>query len=513
MYPLSWFFKSLLLSVLVVLPSLALGQELDLEPNNPCPVAQDVVTPFLPVAIAGGLDAIGGAPDIDFFRFSGVPGEFIRADHQGATTGVGTLGDPLLGLFDADCNLIGVNDDSGTLDSRLTFAVPDDGIYVLAATAFPDFEFVGAGEGSYLLTVSSLQAADSISGRLVSALDGTPIPGDSPAAAFVQLFRCGSEEACYEFIQFQQADSAGNFLFDSDFTGNPLLSGIYQVQAGANGFEFLATDAFEVSEGQALDLGDIALTPLQLIGSVSGRILDAIDGTPLIGFGPPFATAVLERCEDFGCFGVVGQPTDEFGRFHIPGALYLLAPGTYRVTASAEDYQPQTTVQFTVEDSENADIGDILLTQNPIQFGAVHECEIPPGGGPCVYGVEVRNRGPGRFIGAAWSTVEFFPNEFPFRSSRFQVGRAGATNPMPQALNLRAGQTALLQFRLEVPLGVPDNSTICATATVGTRPAPQFQNIGDRFLFCAVKQSGHFELLPEKEGRKRARELTTKPVQ
>ena len=66
-------------------------------------------------SIAGSLDSVEGAPDIDFFRITGVPGELVRADLQGASSGNGTLGDPFLGLFDGFCNLIDVNDDAGGL--------------------------------------------------------------------------------------------------------------------------------------------------------------------------------------------------------------------------------------------------------------------------------------------------------------------------------------------------------------------------------------------------------------
>ncbi len=446
-------FATSLLVVLLALPSITLGQET--EPNNTCLDAQDVDTPILPFTIAGSLDSVEGAPDIDFFRITGVPGDLVRADHQGASSGKGTLGDPFLGLFDGDCNLISLNDDTVGLDSRLIFTVPVDGTYVLAATYCCDSEFLGGGQGTYQLTVSPLQIADSISGHLVNARDETSLPGDSPPFAFVQLFRC-TDGSCFEFVGFQQADNNGNFRFDSDINGNPLFAGTYQLQATANGFD-LTTELFDVLENQALNLGDIALQPFSLIGSVSGRLVDALDGAPLSGFGPPFARADLERCEEFGCFPVAGGQPDEQGLFRFEGVFFGLPPGRYRVSAFAEDYQPTTTDQFDVGEFEDIDVGDIGLTPFPIQFGSIEACEIPPGGALCEYGIELRNRGPGRFKGEAWSTVDFYPNEFPYRSSRFQVGRVGTSNPMPVRLNLRTGQTVSLRFQLDVPGNVPDN--------------------------------------------------------
>ena len=94
--------------------------------------------------------------------------------------------------------------------------------------------------------------------------------------------------------------------------------------------------------------------------------------------------------------------------------MFGLAPGRYRVSAFAEDYQPTTTDQFDVGEFEDIDVGDIGLTPFPIQFGSIEACEIPPGGGLCEYGIELRSRGPGRFKGEAWSTVDFLLNGPPF---------------------------------------------------------------------------------------------------
>ena len=155
---------------------------------------------------------------------------------------------------------------------------------------------------------------------------------------------------------------------------------------------------------------------------------------------------------------------------------------------------------------ENKDIGELLIAPFPIQFGAVHGCDIPAGGGQCKYGIEVQKRGPGRYRGAAWSMVEFYaaPN---YRLTRFQVGRNGADHPEPLKLNLKQGQREMLAFQLDVPAGVPDGSFLCAFAAVGSDPAPQFDSQGDRYVFCASLQSGSFTALSGKEGRKRLQEL------
>lgn len=498
----------ILISFFTLMP-LGFAQGEDVEPNNPCPAAQDFGFVDLPFSVSGNLDPIGDVLDIDFFRFTGIPGDLVQADHQGAATGAGTLGDPLLGFFDGDCNLIDLNDDTGTSDSRLFFFVPENGEYILAATAFPDYSFAGFGEGSYLLTLSAPQLIDSIRGRLVDASDGiTPLSGDSPTYAWAQLFRC-SDGFCSEYIGYQQADLDGNFYFESDSFGPVLLAGSFQIQAWANGYEYHMSEPFDVLENEALDLGDIAMAPLKLIGQVSGRLVDAQDGSPINGFGPPWASVVLERCDEYGCGGVSGLQPDDLGNFRFDGVLYQLPPGTYRVTADAEGYQQTTTSAFDLAESENIDLGDIGMMPNQLQFGEVTACQTLQAGGKCEFGIELRNRGPGRFKGQVWGLVEFYTS-YPPLSSRFQVGKLGMTNPMPERVNLQVGQAVSMRFQLNVPKDVPGNSVVCAFAAVGADPAPQFHSLGERFLFCGATQLGQFELLSEKDGRKRLRELKGK---
>ena len=141
------------LVILLSFLSLAFGQGTDVEPNNTCASAQDLGAIDPGFTVEGSLD---GA-DVDYFRFTGVPNAEITVDYEGEATGKGTLSDPLLGLFDSSCNLIDLNDDNGdNLNSRLTFPVPADGIFILAATSFEDFGFTGDGccSGSYTLTIT-----------------------------------------------------------------------------------------------------------------------------------------------------------------------------------------------------------------------------------------------------------------------------------------------------------------------------------------------------------------------
>lgn len=133
-----WFFP---LIALALLPNWLLAQGVEVEPNNPCAVAQNFGDTGLPYDVSGNLDL----NDVDFFRFNAIAGEEVVADLEGSATGQGTLGDPYLGLFDSNCNLLAYNDDSGgTVNSRLVFTVPANGVFVLAATGCCDLNFDGS---------------------------------------------------------------------------------------------------------------------------------------------------------------------------------------------------------------------------------------------------------------------------------------------------------------------------------------------------------------------------------
>jgi len=242
---------------------LALAQGIDQEPNNACPMAQDFGAVALPFLIEGSLDSAFESPDVDFFRFTGTPGAILRVDLEGQATGKGTLEDPLLGLFDSGCNLLVLNDDNGeTLNSRLAFTVPADGVFILAATAYPDSEFLGGGIGTYQLTIAQFPVNAVISGHIVDAVTGEPLPGDAFPFTNVLLLRC-EELGCFD-VSFQRADSAGRFRFSFDFSVNPLEAGTYQVLAFADEYEQGQTDLFDVGEGEDRDIGDLPLQPFPI---------------------------------------------------------------------------------------------------------------------------------------------------------------------------------------------------------------------------------------------------------
>jgi hypothetical protein len=134
----------------------------------------------------------------------------------------------------------------------LVFTVPTDGIFVVAATSFPDFSFVGSGVGTYQLSLTPLGG---IRGRVVDADTEMPIP-----FAFVRLLRCEAA-GCFDVAQ-QSVDGEGQFQFSTDFNGQLLVTGTYQIIASANEYSEFKTAPVAFEEGEDLDVGDI---PLQFV--------------------------------------------------------------------------------------------------------------------------------------------------------------------------------------------------------------------------------------------------------
>ncbi len=394
------------LAILIGVPHLAFAQGGEVEFNHPCPAAQDFGAVTLPFTVEGSLDTPPDFPDVDFFRFTATPGAEVRADLIGLE-----LGDPFLGLFDSGCQLLASNDDSGGLNSRLQFAIPDDGVFILAATSCCDGDFSGTGgsSGSYQLTITPLVLAGSISGRIVDAVSGTPLRGDAFPFAFVELRRCLDSDCLeFEFVNAQSTDREGRFLFSSDGAGFPLTADRYQV------------------------------------------------------------------------------------------------------VAFADQFQTDQTAPFDVGEDEDHDIGDLPLTPFPIQFFAVDPCgNIAPTGGTCTYSVRVRNSSSTTFKGAAWSLISGFGIGSLANETVFQTGKRSG-NPSPQKLALKPQQSTFLQFQFDVPGTVAEFASFCAEALVGQDPSPFFNTVGRRFLFCVSKEGGTFSVVPEKKARKLFRQFEGK---
>jgi len=485
------------------------AQVLEEEPNHPCPSAQliDWVTP--PFQVVGNLDS-SQEPDVDFFHVMLPAGTSLQVDLQGETVGMGTLHDPYLGFFNAACELQASDDDSGgMLNSRLFITVPEGGA-ILAVTLCCDGDFVGGGEGSYTLTVSPAAFIGSIGGRAVDADTWQPLPGDALPFAWAELRAC-DEGGCWMGVASQPLGPDGTFFFETDYMGRPIAPGDFAVVVMAMNYTEAFFGPFAVAEGEVFETGDIPVSPLAVIGAVTGRIVDELTGEPLSGTYPPFSRVDLYRCEDWGCYPVIGYiPADEDGRFRIEGPPSGLPPGMYQPVAFADDYVPSGPAPLFVGDGEEVDFGDITLKPLPIGYGEITGCDFLPIGGTCEFSVQVTNRGPGRYRGEAWAIARYFSVNYPNLANRFQIGRLGAQNPNPIRVSLAQGKTTTLTFRLDVPTTAPEGTSLCITANVGRDPAPQFDAAGERLLFCAVAQPGGLARLSAKESNALLKKLEPK---
>lgn len=353
---------------------LSFGQGGEVEPNNTCNDAQDLGTTSLPVVVEGTLGSSaypppGESPDVDFFRFTTTPGELLVVDLEGLASYKGTLGNPYLGQFDSDCNLAGADDDGGEgANARMEFGAPDNGTVILGVTGCCDGDFSGAHDqgGTYRLTVREMAYAGSITGRVVDGDSGLPLPGDTDPYAGVYLFRCASDE-CYELVSSQATDGAGSFRFDRDVSGNPLFGGRYKLEAYANGYITGSSNVFEVTEGEHKDIGDIAIYPVDYIGSIRGVVVDENTGAPIPGYQLPYAYVELWRCYENDCFDYAATASiSDVGEFSFEYPDYMLEPGDFQIVTSIAGYRPATSQVFAVGADEHVELGAISVTPLPI---------------------------------------------------------------------------------------------------------------------------------------------------
>jgi hypothetical protein len=240
----------------------AFAQGVEAEPNHPCTSAQDFGSAAIPFTVNGSLDSTPESPDVDFYRFTAVPGTSLTVTLRGAVSGHGTLVDSYLGFFDSACNLLAANDDYQGPESRLVITVPADGTFVLGATAFPDTTFIGGGIGTYEVGLEPFATIRSIGGRLVDAVSKLPIDGSKDPFLSVQLYGCSDTGTdCTNILNSSSTGPDGRFLFATDFSGQPLEVGTYKIEASASEYHPAETEPLLVGAGEAKDIGDLALEP------------------------------------------------------------------------------------------------------------------------------------------------------------------------------------------------------------------------------------------------------------
>jgi 5-hydroxyisourate hydrolase-like protein (transthyretin family) len=348
----------------------------------------------------GNLDA---PPDIDFISVALPASLEVQVDYEGDATGVGTLENPLLGIYDSDCTLVESNDDIfSNPNSRVIFFVPDDGIVVLAATSCCDYDFVGAGSsnGSYVITIMNAPPfIGSISGRLVDVQNLSPLQGGPPQLGFVTLLRC-EQELCQEEVAIQS--------------------------------------------------------------------------------------------------------TDAEGRFNLAGAPEGLRAGTYQIAVQAAQYehdQRRLSEPFQVLAFVDFDSGDFLLTPNPVQIRNFEICDpVPADGGVCTYSMEVVNRGDKLFVGRAWSIVNYDVPDANFAFT-FQAGARGAISHVPKVLRLKPHKAMRVKFRLRIPKDffALERREARVFVEVGRSPHAVFNGVAGAFIGSIRRQPNSVSVLPDRE--------------
>lgn len=488
--------KALVLVVLTLLGGyipLAFAQAEGPEPNNPCTSAQDFGAVGFPFAVEGNLDATVSL-DVDFFKFRGNPGDAVRVDLQGVT-----LYDPMLAFYDSTCNRINVSDNFINRNSRLLVKIPIDGVFILAVTGGGDFQFDVGGNGTYSLNISPFLQVGSISGRVVNAENGSPLPGETDPFATVQLYFF--DGSFNHPVNQMVTSSDGRFRFTTDFQGQPLDAGTYVVFTSATDYQQgPPAEILDITAGENRDIGDISLQPFIFIGSISGRAVDAVTHKPLAENIDSFTSVILYLCDDFfGCSQADIVNTDKEGRFQFSGAgsNTRLQPGSYSIGIFSDQYQPKQIDTFEVTlAGENRDVGDIPVQSFPVRFTQKTPCiQAPKKGGNCQYSVTIANGLATPLNDDAWSIVQGFGIGSPLSETTFQPN-------VIQRLALKAGESKNVKFDFSLPNTVSDGAIICAKAFVGRRPIATWDTVGAADLFCITKGAIGFSYMPEKEVHK-----------
>lgn len=478
----------------------------EVEPNSACLAAQDLTQTPLPLAANGSLQTPPSSPDVDFYRLAAAPGDFVRIDADGWSVYPLTLESPLLGVFDSSCNLIASSD---FYEPYVYVEVPADGILVAGVTSGWDWDFSGDGPGSgtYRLLAQREPLARGISGRVVSSRTGQPI-----SSVNAHLYRC--TDWCQP-VGSTMTDETGAFRFETGafYLEGPLLAGTYQLGLYRYPlYELYESEPFPLAEGQDLDLGSIALTPLPYVGSIRGRVTDRVTGVPLSGSSEPVARVSIQTCqgpEDPGsCWYRADVPVEADGTFLFTAQPDAggLPPGWFRVWASAEQYKAGQSEAFYLGDGQNHDAGDVAIDSLPVRLYLDQGCgEIPSSGGTCNATVRVVNGLSTRLHAQAWSVIQANRNDFG--SSNVTTFQAGGT----QQLNLAPKATFRMPLTFSVPGGVQDGTTICGQTVVAPQNNP-FESFGSRYLFCLQKGVTGFAAVPEAQKHEAVQKLLGRTV-
>ncbi|MCC7380929.1 MAG: hypothetical protein IT384_03820 [Deltaproteobacteria bacterium] len=335
----------------------------------------------------------------------------------------------------------------------------------------------------------------SIRGAIVDRDTGEPLQGD------VYLYQCFSLDCAYR-NEVNRVWTDGRFSFDQDYNTTPLPAGVYQidfVEPWEPRHLPFSTAPFSVAANEDLDLGELAVASLPVIGSIAGRVVDATTRAPLPGTSEPFALVVFESCGPYGCSWGEAYP-DASGRFRadrdMAGQPIFL--GDLHITVYASQY---VFTQLEVSDltqREHRDLGDIALQSNPIRFSDLQPCaNVPSSGGHCQFSVGVTNGQTRALSATLWAKIDAWGLNSVIGSSSFSLGAHGIGFG-PGTL----GAKKIVTFDLTVPAEVQDSARFCARVYAGDGASnPFLEPIGESTSFCVMKDpaAAAYRVLPKGE--------------
>jgi hypothetical protein len=298
-------------------------------------------------------------------------------------------------------------------------------------------------------------------------------------------------------VAYYYPDDDGMFLFQEGCCGEPLDPGRYEVYGAAQGYDSATFGPFDVAAGEAYDLGDVGLHAIPKIASISGRVIDAVTGEPIVGL-VDFVDVELLQCNEDFCSNVSFTELDSDSRFTFTESYdgVPLPIGTYVVAISADQYDNVETEPFVVGEGESYDTGDIGLYARTIAFSDVVPCKrVPREGGPCQFRVKVTNRlSNGLFGGRAWALVDGFGIGSVLDETTFQLDHIAD-------VHLDSGESKVIRFAFDIPGTVDNGAQLCVRAYAGkSTPRAFFGTVGTADLFCISKgQNGDYTVVPKAE--------------
>jgi hypothetical protein len=227
------------------------------------------------------------------------------------------------------------------------------------------------------------------------------------------------------------------------------------------------------------------------IGSITGRLVDAVSGEPLSGVGQPFATLSLARCVQGRCFAnFTSTAVDAQGRFRVEtdANALRLPPGEYEFGATGNEHVSATPTRRLIAAGEDADVGDIALRPPPFQFANVRPCSAQGSGDlVCEYSAAIRNNTSGTLRGLAHSVVQVARRSADFEASTEPGGDGGDVHRA--RVEIPPFERRSVTFAFDVPAALPQGIVLCTRLQLGLEPAPLVSSVRDEPLFCVRKSA------------------------